>query len=155
MNDKIRRNRAAAKFGYRKAKAALILSFAIMIIGSACFSITPAAVSAENEPLIEQQQELVDKTKQAATVSTASFTPRSEARQAALSIIRLATDMASNKGELMVVKVPTYNFVGVLQEMQNRNAKFVLPNGKVPATAKVVFRLEADAGLSQIVYLPN
>ena len=95
-------------------------------------------------------------TQQVSASSTAKpFSPSPEVTQAAVSILQLVSNLPS--GPLknnFVVKVPSYNFVGILQELQNRNAKFVLPGMQAPSTAKAVFTLQSDkVGLSQVVYL--
>lgn len=77
-----------------------------------------------------------------------------EIQEAASSILRMVSDIA-RRGEVVVVKVPAYNFLGILQELQNRKARFLMPDSKIPAYARA-FRLESEqAGLSQLVYLPN
>ncbi len=84
-----------------------------------------------------------------------AYATRPEIQEAASSILRMVSEI-SRRGEIVVVKVPAYNFLGVLQEMQNRKARFLMPNSKIPAYARAVFRLESEqAGLSQLVYLPN
>ncbi len=74
-------------------------------------------------------------------------------KAAAQSIMCMMQDMHNSHKDIVCVKVPSHNYVGILQELQNRDAKFVLPGEEVPAAAKTVFQLEAEhAGLRQTVY---
>lgn len=83
------------------------------------------------------------------------FSPSIEVREAAVSILQLVPNLSPGpNNNNFVVNVPSYNFAGILQELQNRHAKFVLPGTQIPPTAKAVFTLQAEeSGLSQVVYL--
>ncbi|MBX9725238.1 MAG: hypothetical protein K2X81_27790 [Candidatus Obscuribacterales bacterium] len=74
-------------------------------------------------------------------------------KAAAQSIMCMMQDMHNSHKDLVCVKVPSHNYAGILQELQNHDAKFVLPGAEIPAEAKTVFQLEAEhAGLRQTVY---
>lgn len=92
---------------------------------------------------------------QSPVYDTRSFTPSPEIRQATASILQLVSSVPQTADRPnFVVNVPSYNFAGILQELQNRNARFVPAGTHAPASARVVFTLLSDkAGLSQTVYL--
>jgi hypothetical protein len=72
---------------------------------------------------------------------------------AAQSIINMMSMMQSSAPQRASVKVPSYNYLPILQELQNRNAKFLLPGAAVPTDAHIVFLLVSEqAGMSQTVY---
>ena len=88
-----------------------------------------------------------------------SATPRSfqaslEMKQTTLSIISFMLEKCPNEKDHASVKVPAHVFAGVIQELQDRNAKFLPPGATVPAAARAVFQLKAeDTGLQQTVCL--
>ena len=76
-----------------------------------------------------------------------------QVRAAAAGITNLVMLMGTNGGKTMSVKVPHCNYAGVLQELQNNHAQFLLPGADAPANAKAVFNLETEhSGLRQTVY---
>lgn len=78
--------------------------------------------------------------------------PTPEMKQSTQSILRMAKDLNLGPKPLLV-KVPSYNYAGILQELQINHAKFLLPGAEIPATAKIVLQLESEQpGLRQMLY---
>jgi len=129
---------------------ALVLLSLLLVVPAAA----EAQQTAEAQPLVPAS--LLPAVQPINTAPAAkAFSPSPEVTQAAASILQLVSNLPPGPiNNNFVVKVPSYNFVGILQELQNRNAKFVLPGMQAPSTAKAVFTLQSDkVGLSQVVYL--
>jgi antitoxin component of RelBE/YafQ-DinJ toxin-antitoxin module len=76
-----------------------------------------------------------------------------EVKLAAQSIINMMNVVQSNNAQISSVKVPSCNYLPILQELQNQNAKVLQPGEAAPVSAKTVFKLQSeDAALSQTVY---
>ncbi|MBX9687156.1 MAG: hypothetical protein K2X27_10665 [Candidatus Obscuribacterales bacterium] len=91
--------------------------------------------------------------RQPQAVAATATQSNSEIKQAALSIINLLNVLPAGMKKAMIVKVPSYNYIGVLGEMQARHAQFSLPGAEVRSTAKSIIQLESEqAGLRQTIY---
>ncbi len=126
-----------------KSKLAIAFLNCFLLLAIIVSAAIPAAQAEDRRPVSVPKVEVIEKSLQASPVVKA----------AAQSIMCMVQDMNSKQKELVSVKVPSYNYAGILQELQNHNAKFLLPGAEAPASAKAVFQLEAEhAGLSQTVY---
>lgn len=77
-----------------------------------------------------------------------------EMKQTTVSIISFMLEKSPNEKDHVSVKVPAHVYAGVLQEMQDRNVKFLPSDADIPASARAVFKLKAEGtGLEQTVCL--
>lgn len=137
-----------------QAAAALCLNILWLMPASAQATqtvATPATTQAQVAPVVPAASSCSN----SSNPDGRAFSPSLEVKQAAISILQLVSNLSLQQtNNNFVVNVPSYNFAGILQELQYRNAKFASSSTRAPASAKAVFTLQSDkAGLSQTVYL--